>query len=65
MASVAKILKIKKLIGELGGVSKVVSDIRKSGWAINNIRKIGGPLGPLVKEFLGVKEIEDNCFNDA
>ncbi|PKF67673.1 hypothetical protein CXB45_11050 [Corynebacterium mastitidis] len=63
--NVAKILKIKKYIKEIGGVAKVVDDIRKAGWSIQNIKRVGGPLWRLVKEFMGIQEIQDSCFDDA
>lgn len=59
----AKILKLKKLVAELGGIKEAVQAFAGAGFSWEKIQALGGPLAALDGELLGITAIRNNCFN--
>jgi hypothetical protein len=60
---VAKILKIKKLIGALGGVSKAVRIFWGASFSYEKLKALGGAAGALAAELLGITSVQQKCFS--
>jgi hypothetical protein len=59
----AKILKIKKLMNELGGVTEAVRTMWGASFSYEKMQAAGGALGALGAELLGIAGIKEKCFN--
>jgi hypothetical protein len=59
---VAKILKIKRLINSLGGVTKAVRTMWGASFSWEKIRTLGGAAAALGAELLGVAAVKRGCF---
>ena len=59
----AKILKIKRLINSLGGVSKAVRLFWGASFAWEKIKALGGAAAALGAELLGVAAVRQKCFS--
>ena len=59
----AKILKIKKLANELGGVSEAVKLMWGASFQYEKMQAAGGALAALGAELLGIAAIQQECFN--
>ncbi|OII21724.1 hypothetical protein BIV03_14555 [Curtobacterium sp. MCBA15_016] len=59
---VAKILKIKRLINSLGGVTKAVRVMWGASFSWEKIRALGGAAAALGAELLGVAAVKRGCF---
>jgi hypothetical protein len=59
---VAKILKIKRLISSLGGVTKAVRIMWGASFSWEKIRALGGAAAALGAELLGVAAVKRGCF---
>lgn len=59
---VAKILKIKRLINSLGGVTKAVRIMWGASFSWEKIRALGGAAAALGAELLGVAAVKRGCF---
>lgn len=59
----AKILKIKKLMNELGGVTEAVRMMWGASFSYEKMQAAGGALGALGAELLGIAGIKEKCFN--
>lgn len=60
---VAKVLKIKRYINELGGVNAAVAELRAHNFSWPSIQQAGGSLRNLGLEVLGVAGVAEYCFN--
>ncbi|MFJ6533287.1 hypothetical protein [Microbacterium sp. NPDC091662] len=58
----AKILKIKKLADELGGVAKAVQLLWGASFNFEKVQAAGGALAALGAELIGISEIKAKCF---
>ncbi|WP_155850335.1 hypothetical protein [Arthrobacter sp. Br18] len=58
----AKILKIKKLANELGGVSEAVQLLWGASFKYEKMQAAGGALAALGAELLGIAAIQNECF---
>ena len=61
--SAAKILKIKKLIAQLGGVREAVQIMWGASFSYEKMQAAGGTIAALAGEFFGVTSIREKCFN--
>jgi hypothetical protein len=59
----AKILKIKKLIGELGGVAKAVQIFWGASFSYEKLQAVGGAALALAGELIGITSIQEECFS--
>lgn len=59
----AKILKIKKLMNELGGVTEAVQLMWGASFSYEKMAAAGGAFGALAAEFVGIAGIQQECFN--
>lgn len=59
---VAKILKIKRLINSLGGVTKAVRIMWGASFSWEKIRALGGAAAALGAELLGIAAVKRGCF---
>ncbi|MBF4607720.1 hypothetical protein [Curtobacterium sp. VKM Ac-1393] len=59
----AKILKIKRLIDSLGGVTKAVRLFRGASFKWEKIQAIGGAAAALGAELLGIAAVKQKCFS--
>ena len=59
----AKILKIKKLMNELGGVTEAVRMMWGASFSYEKMQAAGGALAALGAELLGIAGIKEKCFN--
>lgn len=59
----AKILKIKKLMNELGGVSEAVKLMWGASFSYEKMQVAGGALASLGAELLGIAGVQEKCFN--
>jgi hypothetical protein len=59
----AKILKIKRLINSLGGVSKAVRLFWGASFSWEKIRALGGAAAALGAELLGIGAVKQKCFS--
>jgi len=59
---VAKILKIKRLINSLGGVTKAVRIMWGASFSWEKIRALGGAAAALGAELLEVAAVKRGCF---
>lgn len=59
----AKILKIKKLIDGLGGVTKAVRLFWGASFKWEKIQALGGAAAALGAEFLGIAAVKQKCFS--
>lgn len=59
----AKILKIKKLVAQLGGIKKAVEIFWGASFAWEKIQAIGGPIAALGAELLGITAVRAQCFS--
>lgn len=57
-----KLLKIKRLIGALGGVKKAVQLMWGASFAYEKMIAAGGALGALAGEFFGITQVRNQCF---
>ncbi|MDJ0336642.1 hypothetical protein [Cryobacterium sp. PH31-O1] len=60
---VAKILKIKKLLGNVGGVTKAVKLLWGASFNYEKVQAVGGAFAALGAELFGITSIRDQCFN--
>lgn len=58
-----KILKIKKLVEQVGGVWEAARLIVGGSTTIERVREVGAALSFLVAEFVGIVAIRDFCFS--
>lgn len=58
----AKILKIKRLIDTLGGVSKAVKILWGASFKWEKIKALGGTAAALGAELLGISSVQQKCF---
>lgn len=58
----AKILKIKKLAEELGGVAKAVELLWGASFNYEKVQAAGGALASLGAELIGIAAIQEQCF---
>lgn len=58
----AKILKIKRLITSLGGVTKAVRLFWGASFSYEKVRALGGAAAALGAELLGITQIRQQCF---
>lgn len=58
----AKILKIKKLADELGGVAKAVELLWGASFNYEKVQAAGGALASLGAELIGIASIKEQCF---
>ncbi|AKK05681.1 hypothetical protein CMUST_06735 [Corynebacterium mustelae] len=58
----AKLLKMKRLIAEPGGVSEAVRAMWGASFKYEKMRKAGGTLTVLAGELSGIDQIQRNCF---
>lgn len=61
--AVGKLLKIKRLIGSLGGVSAAVRLMWGASFSYEKMLAAGGALAALAGEFFGIKQVRDECFS--
>ncbi|XWX58792.1 hypothetical protein ABUV78_01927 [Clavibacter nebraskensis] len=59
----AKILKVKKLIGELGGVAKAVQIFWGASFSYEKLQAVGGAALALAGELIGITSIKEECFS--
>jgi hypothetical protein len=59
----AKILKVKKLIGELGGVAKAVEIFSGASFSYEKLQVVGGAALALAGELIGITSIKEECFS--
>lgn len=59
----AKILKIKRLINSLGGVSKAVQLFWGASFKWEKIQALGGAAAALGAELLGIAAVKQKCFS--
>jgi hypothetical protein len=59
----AKILKVKKLIGELGGVAKAVQIFWGASFSYEKLQVVGGAALALAGELIGITSIKEECFS--
>ncbi|OLM09510.1 hypothetical protein Ae706Ps2_5972c [Pseudonocardia sp. Ae706_Ps2] len=59
----AKILKIKKLVAQLGGVKEAVQTFWGASFRWEKIQAIGGPVAALGAELLGITAVRTQCFS--
>jgi hypothetical protein len=59
----AKILKVKKLIGELGGVAKAVEIFWGASFSYEKLQVVGGAALALAGELIGITSIKEECFS--
>ncbi|WP_130451262.1 hypothetical protein [Zhihengliuella halotolerans] len=60
---VAKLLKIKRLVKAVGGVKETVKLMWGASFSYEKISALGGSIGVLAAEFIGVTSIREKCFN--
>lgn len=58
----AKLLKIKKLADELGGVKKAVDLLWGASFNYEKVQAAGGALASLGAELIGIASIKEQCF---
>lgn len=58
----AKLLKIKKLADQLGGVKKAVDLLWGASFNYEKVQAAGGALAALGAELIGITAIKENCF---
>ncbi|WP_226358795.1 hypothetical protein [Pseudonocardia sp. ICBG601] len=59
----AKILKIKKLVAQLGGIKEAVQTFWGASFSWEKIQAIGGPIAALGAELLGITAVRAQCFS--
>ena len=59
----AKILKVKKLMNELGGVTEAVKLMWGASFSYEKMAVAGGAFGALAAELVGIAGIQQECFN--
>jgi hypothetical protein len=59
----AKILKVKKLIGELGGVAKAVQIFWGASFSYEKLQVVGGAALALAGELIGITSVKEECFS--
>ncbi len=59
----AKILKIKKLVAQLGGIKEAVQTFWGASFSWEKIQAIGGPVTALGAELLGITAVRTQCFS--
>ena len=59
----AKILKIKRLIKALGGVSEAVRIMWGASFSYEKLQALGGAAAALAGEFLGIAALKNNCLS--
>lgn len=59
----AKILRIKKLIQQLGGVRAAVAQLKKHNFSWPSTQRSGGALRSLGAELLGIAGVHEHCFS--
>jgi whole genome shotgun sequence assembly, scaffold_89 len=57
-----KLLKIKRLIKDLGGVVEAVKVMWGASFSYEKMQAAGGALGALASEFFGIDSVRHNCF---
>lgn len=63
LVSAAKLLKIKKLIDDLGGVTDAVKLMWGASFNYEKLQAAGGALGALAAEFFGISAVKSQCFD--
>lgn len=64
ISPLAKVRRTKELIQQAGGLLKVAQAVFKEP-SFDKLVALGGPLGKLAKEFLGIPDIKEKCFAKA
>lgn len=59
----AKILKIKRYINALGGVSEAVRVMWGASFSYEKVRALGGAAEALAGEIIGITEVKQGCFS--
>lgn len=59
----AKLLKVKKLADELGGVKKAVDLLWGASFNYEKVQAAGGALAALAAELVGITSIKEQCFS--
>lgn len=59
----AKILKIKKLVKELGGVTEAAKLFWGASFSYEKVRALGGTAAALAGELIGITQIKEQCFS--
>ncbi|MGJ4049839.1 hypothetical protein ACN4DP_03060 [Corynebacterium macclintockiae] len=60
--SVGKIVKIKRLIKDLGGLKEAVQIMWGASFSYEKMQAAGGTLAALAGEFFGITGIREKCF---
>ncbi|MCS4536344.1 hypothetical protein [Corynebacterium sp. HS2168-gen11] len=63
LVGASKILKIKRLIRDLGGVKHTVQLMWGASFSYEKMHEAGAALATLVGEFFGITSIRNECFN--
>lgn len=63
LVGAAKLLKIKRLINDLGGVTQAVRIMWGASFSYEKMRAAGGAIAALAGEFLGISQVRSQCFN--
>ncbi|WP_146081684.1 hypothetical protein [Clavibacter michiganensis] len=59
----AKILRVKRLIDELGGVARAVQILWGASFSYEKLQVVGGAALALAGELLGITSIRTECFS--
>lgn len=59
----AKILKIKKLVKELGGVAEAAKLFWGASFSYEKVKALGGAAAALAGELIGITQIKEQCFS--
>lgn len=59
----AKLLKIKRLIKDLGGAKEAAEIMWKASFRYEKLKAMGGVIGDLVMELVGINEVRKECFS--
>lgn len=62
LVSAAKIIKIKRLIKDLGGLKEAVKIMWGASFSYEKMQAAGGTLAALAGEFFGITSIRNECF---
>ena len=62
LVSVGKIVKIKRLIKDLGGLKEAVQIVWGASFSYEKMQAAGGTLAALAGEFFGITGIREKCF---
>lgn len=62
LVSAAKIIKIKRLIKDLGGLKEAVKIMWGASFSYEKMKAAGGTLAALAGEFFGITSIRNECF---